>query len=202
MNKTLFDKFIEIPVDNLVEAKWNYKKNDSYLLAKLKNNIKKNGQIENIIVREIDDGMYEVVNGNHRLYALRDLLFKVVVCYNLGKITDAEAKRIAIETNETKFLADKVKLADILNLLSNNYSLNDLNETLPYKKEDIEDLTNLLKWNWDKNELSPSDFNEYVLSIYITTEEMEQWNKFCENLNNTDNLFCLKDCLTKIITQV
>jgi len=202
MNKTLFDKFMEIPVDKLVEAKWNYKKEDSRLMDKLKNNIKKNGQIENIIVRELEDDTYEVVNGNHRLMALRDLLFTVVVCYNLGKISDAQAKRIAIETNETKFLADKVKLSEIIALLSDNYNINDLSSTLPYKKEDIEELTNLLKWDWQSGDLVQSEFNEYVLTIYLTPEELTSWNEICKKLNNADVLFCLKESLKKLLMQV
>lgn len=58
-------KVIEIPVNKLKKADWNYKKDDEILLNKLINNIKKNGQIENLIVRELPDGYFEVINGNH-----------------------------------------------------------------------------------------------------------------------------------------
>ena len=46
-------KWQEIELSKLVGAPWNYKKDFEYLEEKLINNIKKNGIIENIIVREI-----------------------------------------------------------------------------------------------------------------------------------------------------
>ena len=64
--------FIEIPTDKLVKADWNYKTEDQEKQEKLKENIKRNGQIENIIIRELETGFFEVVNGNHRLSVLKD----------------------------------------------------------------------------------------------------------------------------------
>ena len=67
--------FIEVPIDKLVKADWNYKTEDDKKQEKLKENIKRNGQIENILIRELDTGYYEVVNGNHRLSVLKELKF-------------------------------------------------------------------------------------------------------------------------------
>jgi ParB-like chromosome segregation protein Spo0J len=71
-NKTEFkeNSFVDIPLDLLVPADWNYKTDDEYRQEKLKNNIKRNGQVENIIVRLLSTGFYEIVNGNHRYQAL------------------------------------------------------------------------------------------------------------------------------------
>ena len=55
-----------LPIDALRKAPWNYKTDDPKLAEKLRANMERNGQLENIVVRQMDDESYEVVNGNHR----------------------------------------------------------------------------------------------------------------------------------------
>ena len=76
--------WLEIDINELVKADWNYKTDDEFKLKKLQENIKRNGQIENIIIRELDTGFFEIVNGNHRYEALLSLKQEKVMCYNLG----------------------------------------------------------------------------------------------------------------------
>jgi ParB-like chromosome segregation protein Spo0J len=51
--------FCELNISQLVKADWNYKVDNEALAEKLANNIKRNGQIENIIVRELDKEEYK-----------------------------------------------------------------------------------------------------------------------------------------------
>lgn len=139
--------FVTIPITNLIKAEWNYKYEDEVIKEKLKENIKRNGLIENLIVREIDKDKFEVINGNHRLDVLLELNYKEAMCYNLGKVEDYIAKRIAIETNETKFVADPNKLSEILKDLTDNISIDDLLETLPFTSGELESLTSDLDFN-------------------------------------------------------
>ncbi len=130
--------FKEIKVNLLKKAGWNYKTNDETIMQRLENNIKKNGMIENIIVRKIKDG-YEVVNGNHRLEVLKKLNFEDVMCYDLGEISLNQAKKIAIETNETKFDANEKKLLTMIEELKIEFEDLDLTvETQDLNYEDFE----------------------------------------------------------------
>ena len=140
--------FRNLPVEKLKFAGWNYKTDDDELLGKLINNIKRNGFIENIIVRENEDG-FEVVNGNHRLRAMHILKTADVMCYNLGSISLADAQRIAIETNETKFKVDDVRLASVLKNISLEIDIEELLSTINFSKSDLEDLLKLDNFNWD-----------------------------------------------------
>ena len=106
--------FIRLPINMLVKAEWNYKTNDESKASKLAANIKRNGQVENIIVRQISKAKYEIVNGNHRLDAFVSAAIDEPMVFNLGKISLAEAQRVAIETNETRFENDHIKLAEII----------------------------------------------------------------------------------------
>jgi len=136
----------KIPLVDLILASWNYKKfNDPVLQKKLVANIKKNGQIENLITYENDKGLLIICNGNHRYLAMQELGFELVDCYHLGKLTDAQAKRIAIETNETKFATDKTKLAILVDEILNTDDFTDFADTNPFDDKEMEKLAAMLK---------------------------------------------------------
>lgn len=126
-------QLIKLKVKDLVPAKWNYKENDQKTLEALKANIAKNGQLESIIVRELPNNKYEVVNGNHRLEVFKSLEIKEVDAYSLGDIPLKEAQRIALETNETRFKSNEDDLFRLLDSLAEEFSLEDLQETLNFE---------------------------------------------------------------------
>ena len=173
--------FIEIPIDKLVKADWNYKTEDPDKQEKLKENIKRNGQIENIIIRELETGYFEVVNGNHRLTVLKDLKQKMVHCYNLGKVTQAQAIRIAIETNETKFDTDSITLAERVKELTEEFDLKDLVSTLPYSEIEIDNFSKLTDFDWEQygsedlsDTFGDTEFDKQI-SLKVTNETYKRW---------------------------
>jgi len=180
--------FINIDITKLVKADWNYKEENENLTDKLINNIKRNGQIENIIIRELDTGFYEVVNGNHRYDALKKLKYKKVYAYNFGQISLSHAQRIAIETNETKFESDNIKLAELIKEITNEFSKEDLALTLPYNEEEIQNYSELLDFDWEELNNSDSlDFSEpdkfnMTINLKVTPETYAEWEKLKERL--------------------
>lgn len=131
--------YIRIPIEQLRKADWNYKTEDKELSKKLKQNILLNGQIENIIVREIAKNTYEIVNGNHRydVFIDPDVDIKNPMCYNLGQIPITDAQKIALETNETKFGINSNKLNEVFMQLTKEYDSNVLAQTLNYDEDYI-----------------------------------------------------------------
>ena len=129
--------FADIEVKKLVKADWNYKEENEAQTENLINNFKRNGQIENILIRELDTGFFEVVNGNHRLDVMKILKMKKAHAYNCGKIGLAEAQRLAIETDETKFEADSIKMAELISTLTKEFPADELAKTMPYSEEQI-----------------------------------------------------------------
>ena len=146
---TDFEKYQKMPTKLLHPAEWNYKQDDEGdKLTKLTNNFKKNGQVENILVREITEGdfigEFEVINGNHRLIVIQELDIPFVLVYNFGQITLAEAQRVAVETNETKFPADFQKLAGVFENLKREFGIDDMLETMPFTRDDFDGMAELL----------------------------------------------------------
>lgn len=139
-----------LPIDKMLKAGWNYKTDDAEKQLKLTENIRRNGQLETIIVRDFPGGFYEVVNGNHRLDSFKECKIKIVLTRYLGKVSQEEAVRKAIETNEFRFDTDTVKLAQRIKEISNEFSITDLAITMPYTETEIENYKNLTSFNWDQ----------------------------------------------------
>ncbi len=149
--RSVFERgFVSIPLSLLVKADWNYKTENSALSAKLAENIKRNGQLENLVVRELPTGCFEIINGNHRYDVIQELGFAETMCYNLGAIGTAAAQRIAIELNETRFEADALKLAERLKEISEEFSLAELATTMPYSEEDLHRARQLLEFDFEQ----------------------------------------------------
>lgn len=141
-------------------------------MVALKENIKRNGLIVNILVRELPTGFYEVLDGNHRLDVVRELGIETAHAYNLGPISDAKAQRLALEINENNFEADPIKLGRLLKDLSVEIPILDLSMTLPYTPDQLNNFVEMTNFNWgdgddsstgadkgdDKDDKSDDDF--------------------------------------------
>lgn len=152
-------------IDRMVSAKWNYKQEDKEKSEKLLNIFQRVGQVENIIIRELKNGKLEVVNGNHRLETMRKLKWKEAYCFNIGRVSLVEAQRIALETNETKFIADPLKLSEIIVNIAKEYTIKDLGATLPYSENEIEAYKKMYDFDW--NEFQTVDEERDLCSIKI-----------------------------------
>jgi ParB-like chromosome segregation protein Spo0J len=139
-----------LPVSKLVKAEWNYKENDPELLEKLISNIKRNNQLENLIVRKLPTGFYEIVNGNHRYDALVAMGADEAVVYDCGDISDEHAVRIAIETNETTFETDYIKLSNLMKKIAQKFSVDELKITMPFSDKQLDNLMQATSFDWTR----------------------------------------------------
>jgi hypothetical protein len=146
---------VELPLGKLVKAKWNYKYDDEAKRAKLSANLKRNGQVENLVVRTADRGRFEVIIGNHRLDAMRDAGFQTAYCFNVGKVSQAAAVRLAIELNETRFDTNQLVLAERIREIAGEFTQEDLVATLPYSEKEFEEMRKLLDFNWEQYNKEP-----------------------------------------------
>lgn len=143
--------FGTVKVADLVKAPWNYKKEDDRKQRKLVAGIRRHGQVETIIVRELKGGKLEVVNGNHRLDAFVELKMDTVHAFNLGPVSQARASEVAISTNELRFEKDDVKLAGLIRDIQADMGKDeDLEALLPFGKGELTALTDILGMEWDQ----------------------------------------------------
>lgn len=197
--------WVTIPVELLDKAPWNVKDEDEAQSKALAANMARNGVIVNSIVRALPNGRYELVDGNHRLDAYESVGVEEVMCFNLGDKTEPEAQRIAIEINETRFPTNEVRLAQAMEVLSVEFGLDDLEATMPYTRQDLEDLVEMTRFDWENygESRSESAFTDkhgahkdetgvpmYLVRAYLPAALHELWQQWIdharENLDALD----------------
>ena len=88
----------ELRLDLLNEAPWNPNRQDSAMLAKLRESITRYGLVQNLVVRTVGNGTYEVLSGNQRLQVLREEGILDVPCV-VVEVDDARARLLAQALN-------------------------------------------------------------------------------------------------------
>lgn len=93
-----------------------YKDNPANLaeFEKIKRSIEVAGQIQPVLVRELEDGTYEIINGFHRYSAMTELGYKQIEIKNLGKLDFETAVSRALLTEDTKVPIDNLELAGLM----------------------------------------------------------------------------------------
>lgn len=127
---------VYLPIDALRPAGSNYKDDDPATHARLVESIRRHGVLETMIVRPVGDGQYEIVNGNHRLRAYLELGVELVPCM-CREMSEAEAMRVAIDVNETRFKADPARAPGYIARLSASAFGHDLAATLDLSAFDM-----------------------------------------------------------------
>lgn len=148
--------------------------------------VKTYGLIEPLLVRSARDGKelgyFEIINGYHRFLACQDLGMPEVIVNDLGDVSDMQAKKLTIVTEEIKIPIDQVKLSHLLKEMIASEDLDSLAEGLPYSKELIQSKVELLDFDWDNLEKSKENTNtdepldeidaeKTSLSLFFSTKE-------------------------------
>jgi site-specific DNA-methyltransferase (adenine-specific) len=134
---------IELMVEQLRIADWNYKTGQvsAEKRERFRNSIKQDSSAGVLAVRELEDGSYEVIDGNHRLEEIIALGWETIHCENFGKISQARAVLISRRRNASWFTDDQRRIDNLMQNIVNpeipieeyaNYMPDDLQE---YKKE-------------------------------------------------------------------
>lgn len=121
-----------VNVEEIRANDWNPKLKRSEEYLKVKESVELNGQVQPIIVRETgeEEVKYEILDGEQRFTALRELGEEKIWILNLGKVADEEAKASTIWL-EQAVPFDDVMLGELLVELQHKVEL-------PYSDEEIE----------------------------------------------------------------
>lgn len=95
--------------------------------------IRKYGFVDPVTVRLVD-GQYEIIDGEHRVRAARDLLLRLVPVI-IVDADDDTARELTLVLNELRGRPDQAKLQRILQGLSERQSVETLLQTLPFARE-------------------------------------------------------------------
>ena len=171
-------QIVEIDTKELFPAKWNYKTDGTpEQIQKLCNSIKEDRSAGVIAVREMNGG-FEVIDGNHRLKAVKKLRWKEVPCENFGEISKAKAITIARRRNHKWFDDDIIAYAEIFKTdVLDEYTIDQLEPFMPDTKEEMENLEKLLDFDWSQFESNGEFEKEELKTVKIVVNEdvYENW---------------------------
>lgn len=157
-----------INTDEVRPNTWNPKDKDTEEFKKIKKGIELKGQRLPIIVRE--NNGYEIIDGEQRWTACKELGFDKVVIYNEGMLPDKEAKQLTI-WYQTQVAFNEVELAGLLKDLSQYPNLE-----LPYTTEEIANYAKLSDFSWEdynKNDKDSPMEEMRILNIPMSLSQYE-----------------------------
>jgi hypothetical protein len=175
-----------INIDEVRPNTWNPKDKDTKEYQIIKQSLNKKGLRLPVVVRE--NNGYEIIDGEQRWTAWKELGHKTILIYNEGKISDQEAKELTI-WYEQKVPFNEIDLAKLVTEMNLEYK--DLE--LPYTKLELDEMKELTDFDWDKYEDNYEEEQEKdfkTLSLNCTDEQykiiMDAINKVKKQINDMD----------------
>jgi hypothetical protein len=172
MQKLEFDtsKVKLVNIDSVTPNKWNPKDKDTLEFEKVKKSVEINGLRIPIIVREVEQG-FEIIDGEQRFTACKQLGYEQVIIYNEGIIEDKKAKELTIWYQQ-QVPFNQIELASLIKDLYIEFG--EMIE-IPFSLDEIKEFTSL-------NDFDVDSFDNSLIPV-ISEEGTEEKQKEIEEEN-------------------
>ena len=147
-----FTKIKKVKITDVQANEWNPKDKDTKEYHQVVRSIKTNGLRDPIIVREVD-GHYEVIDGEQRYTAAKELGYKEIYVYNEGQMSEKEAKALTI-WYQVQVPFNDIDLSHLV------IELADLQIELPYTDGEIADFRNMADFDFSQYKDTSEDVNQ------------------------------------------
>lgn len=159
------DKLAVVPINQVRPNTWNPKEEDTEEYRKVVKAINVLGQRKPIVVRE--NKGFEIIDGEQRYRACKELEFSQVLIYNEGVVPDEDAKAMTI-WYQVQAPFDRVEEAFLVSELAG------LDVELPYLEREIEELRALADFDWESFQPDEGEVVETTtLGIIVTLEQRD-----------------------------
>jgi hypothetical protein len=180
-------------VDNLVKAEWNYKTDGTEeQINKLIKSIKYDDSAGILAVRKLND-KYEVIDGNHRLEALKRIGWQQIQVENFGDIPKSKAIIIARRRNHVWFDDDLKAFSDLIkNDVLPDIDTDTLKDILPDTPDEIDNLVNFGNFDWEEPTQKDPKESDGTKTLTIKIDEQvyqmwQDWVKWCAEQTDYKN---------------
>lgn len=145
-----------VAVTSIRGNSWNPNRMDPTMYRKELASIRKFGFVDPVTVRIVEGG-FEIIDGEHRWRAAKELGYTEIPIYSLGLMAEAQAKQLTIVLNETRGRSDPKRLGSVLRDLLETEPKTDLLDLLPYSPPIFDKLTGAMELeDWDQPALAPT----------------------------------------------
>jgi ParB-like chromosome segregation protein Spo0J len=143
--------------ESLTNNLWNPNKVDSANQKKLVNSLNKIGIFKPILVRTLPDKSLEIIGGQHRVEALISMGEEEIPIYNMGVISDEDAKRITLADNSQYGELDYEKFVDMVG----NGEIGSVDEIISFLPMDSDEFGNIFDKSLDEINSLEMDLDNY-----------------------------------------
>jgi len=172
MEQITFDikKLAVVDIDLIRPNPWNPKDRDTDEYKQVKRSIELYGQRIPIIVRE--NNGYELIDGEQRWRACKELGFKKVIVYNEGTFDDQKAKELTL-WYEVHVKFNEALLSKMVTDLMSAYP----KATVPFNQHQLDEMRELAKFNWEHYKINvvPSTTTAPTIKTLIVPMTEEQY---------------------------
>lgn len=164
-------KVQQVAIDEVKPNDYNPKERGSDKQKNIKRGLEAKGLLMPIFVRETKKGL-EIVDGEQRWTSLKDAGNDKALIYNLGEMSDQEAKEMTLWFEE-QVPFDRVLQAQLVKDMTETYD----NLELPYLDDEVENMIKIL--DYDPNALEDEEFDDPAsdnfdkLIISMTKDQIE-----------------------------
>jgi hypothetical protein len=148
-NKIAIDlsKLQVVPIEQVRPNSWNPKDKDTKEYQDVKASIERKGLYGFIIVRENEkDGVpFEIIDGEQRYTACKELGYEKILIYNAGVVDDRTAQEDTIWM-QVQAPFNELSLAKLISKMVEDYG----SISTPYSQKKIEEMQELAKFSFDK----------------------------------------------------
>ena len=131
---------VDVSLIELRPAPWNPNQMDETMMERLRESISRYGLVEPLVVRPLDDSLYEVLSGNQRLRILEDLDFKSVPCV-IVELDNARAMLLAQALNDIRGEDDQALKGALLKEILSSVPESEVLSLLPETTESLKSLS-------------------------------------------------------------
>ena len=131
-----------LPLGQLREAPWNPNQMDEPMLGKLRESIRRFGLLEPLVVRPLEDGAYEVIDGNQTLRILTELAFESAPCVVIN-LDDTQAQLLSQALNHIRGEEDLGLRAELLKSILASIPQEEVLKLLPESPRSLAALTSI-----------------------------------------------------------
>lgn len=149
----MYPKSLTLDPGRLRPNPWNTNHVSPENEAKLTASIAQRGFIKPVVVREVGADL-EILGGEHRWMVATNMKLPEIPVFNLGPISDEEAKKISLIDNARYGADDSISLAQLLSELGD---ASELQEYLPYTNDDLSAIFSTVDIALDKLDLDTDE---------------------------------------------
>lgn len=150
-----------VPTTSVRPNPYNYNKMSDRRYRKLLASMRKFGFVEELHTRWIpDEEVWEILGGEHRWLAARELEMEEIPIRDLGEMTDDAAKQLCIIFNELRGKPDEVRLATLLRDINVTVPTDDLMTVMPYSDGEMDMYLHAMDFSFDNLPTSSAKTSE------------------------------------------